>query len=450
LCGSILYEDNPFDRHSAAPSTMSELPLDERIRQALDQVASALQQEAAARARALAAELTGAVEEDRMAAEAQAMSTLAAEIGAARAEADDRVKAEVARARAEAEEALAADLAQARDAADQARAEAAQARTDAAQARESLERTIAELGAAREQAARADQALTEERARASQSEQAAEAARDVDTQARAAERQASMDTLDRLAFAVRRIDQATSLTDVLAALADAIARETPRTAVLVASGDAFQPYRSSGFPAPPAEPISRAAAADLSRGLPSAPLPADRIGYAAPVEVGGQPVALVYADDCSGQDEIVPSPWPEAIELLARHAALRLEALTATRAVQALRGGRPAATTGAVSTLGVTDNTSAPMDAGPTMDVAQRARRYARLLVSEIKLYNENAVREGRQHRDLLARLGTEIDRARQLYEERVPAHVSARHTYFHDELVQTLADGDPGLLKSS
>jgi hypothetical protein len=77
----------------------------------------------------------------------------------------------------------------------------------------------------------------------------------------------------------------------------------------------------------------------------------------------------------------------------------------------------------------------------------QSARRYAKLLVSEIKLYNEGAVKAGRERRDLLSRLRPEIDRARRMYEERVPAVVGARSQYFHQELVQTLADGDPGLL---
>ena len=77
----------------------------------------------------------------------------------------------------------------------------------------------------------------------------------------------------------------------------------------------------------------------------------------------------------------------------------------------------------------------------------QGAKRYARLLVSEIKLYNEAAVRVGRQKRDLLQRLRPEIERARRLYEERIPADVGARAAYFQQELVQTLADGDAGLL---
>jgi hypothetical protein len=75
------------------------------------------------------------------------------------------------------------------------------------------------------------------------------------------------------------------------------------------------------------------------------------------------------------------------------------------------------------------------------------ARRYARLLVSEIKLYNEAAVSAGRQQRDIRQRLSGEIDRALRLYEERVPAAVGTRDQVFQQELVQTLADGDPSLL---
>ena len=78
------------------------------------------------------------------------------------------------------------------------------------------------------------------------------------------------------------------------------------------------------------------------------------------------------------------------------------------------------------------------------------ARRYARLLVSEIKLYNEAAVRTGRERRDLLERLRPEIDRARRLYEERVPVSIGHRAVLFQQELVHTLAEGDPDLLGAS
>jgi len=77
------------------------------------------------------------------------------------------------------------------------------------------------------------------------------------------------------------------------------------------------------------------------------------------------------------------------------------------------------------------------------------ARRFARLLVSEIKLYNEQKVAEGRRGGDLYDRLKEDIDRSRQMYEKRVTPHVATKFDYFYDELVSTLAEGDPSKLGS-
>ena len=71
------------------------------------------------------------------------------------------------------------------------------------------------------------------------------------------------------------------------------------------------------------------------------------------------------------------------------------------------------------------------------------ARRFARLLVSEIKLYNEQKVTDGRTHGDLYVRLREEIDRSRQMYDKRADPRVAGRYDYFHHELVNTLAEGD-------
>jgi hypothetical protein len=122
----------------------------------------------------------------------------------------------------------------------------------------------------------------------------------------------------------------------------------------------------------------------------------------------------------------------EALELIARHGAAHLAYLTALRTGQARewigRSPMPSVRPG-------------------QEEAVQSARRYARLLVSEIKLYNEAAVREARGEGDLRRRLGPEIDRARRMYEERVPSTVPDRSQYFHQELVQTLARGDASLL---
>jgi hypothetical protein len=70
------------------------------------------------------------------------------------------------------------------------------------------------------------------------------------------------------------------------------------------------------------------------------------------------------------------------------------------------------------------------------------ARRFARLLVSEIKLYNEQKVNEGRESGDLYDRLREAIDRSRDMYEKRVQPAVASKFDYFHYELVNNLAEG--------
>lgn len=78
------------------------------------------------------------------------------------------------------------------------------------------------------------------------------------------------------------------------------------------------------------------------------------------------------------------------------------------------------------------------------------ARRFARLLVSEVKLYNEQKVSEGRAQGDLYPRLREYIDRSRQMYDKRVKPEVAQRYDYFHYELVKTLAEGDEAKLGSA
>ena len=272
------------------------------------------------------------------------------------------------------------------------------------------------------------------------------------TEARAAERQSQLAAMERLLSAVRDISLAKSLTDVLGALVSSAGAEAPRAAIFIVSGRTLQAWRSSGFADGASPPhLSLADAGILAEAVQAgsvvstsgatapdfAALSSDRAGLAVPITVGGQAVAVLYADDGGVETTEVPAAWPEAIQILGRHASVCLSHLTAVRTAQAIRSA-PAAV-------------HAPRPASAASpDEENSARRYARLLVSEIKLYNEAAVRLGRERRDILIRLRPEIDRARRLYEERVPASIGSRGVYFQQELVHTLAGGDPGLLGGS
>lgn len=84
------------------------------------------------------------------------------------------------------------------------------------------------------------------------------------------------------------------------------------------------------------------------------------------------------------------------------------------------------------------------------IEVAENERRihteafaFARLLVSEIKLYNQQKVDDGRNSGDLYDRLREAIDRSREMYEKRVKPEVATRFDYFDYMIVSNLADGN-------
>ena len=104
-------------------------------------------------------------------------------------------------------------------------------------------------------------------------------------------------------------------------------------------------------------------------------------------------------------------------------------------------------TTQFIPPAGVTSRAAAM--AAQTEDAKKHdeARRFARLLVSEIKLYNEAKVEVGRKNKDLYERLKEDIDRSRQMYDERIAEEVRQTSNYFYDELVRILADGKAEVL---
>ena len=81
----------------------------------------------------------------------------------------------------------------------------------------------------------------------------------------------------------------------------------------------------------------------------------------------------------------------------------------------------------------------APEDA----DTHRKAQRFARLLVDEIKLYNQAKVNEGRRNRDLYDRLKEDIEKSRATFQKRYGNTVAASGDYFQKEVVRSLAEDD-------
>jgi len=80
-------------------------------------------------------------------------------------------------------------------------------------------------------------------------------------------------------------------------------------------------------------------------------------------------------------------------------------------------------------------------------DVHRKAQRFARLLVDEIKLYNQGKVAEGREAKDLYDRLKEDIEKSRATYDKRYGHTVAASAGYFQNALIQNLADGDASIM---
>ena len=243
---------------------------------------------------------------------------------------------------------------------------------------------------------------------------------------------------DPLVDAVRSIERARSLTEILDTLVNCARTDAARADVWLIRGGRLHQWRSPG---------SEGGADDV----PARPLNASRVTaeaartnavaagdgtVAVPIAIAGQVVAILSADLREPETEN-DEPGTANLELLTRYAARSLEAMTAFKTARALTQSSGDGTAGSPS---AGDEATAEEDTS--------ARRYARLLVSEIKLYHESAVIDGRRDRDLATRLGGEIARARVMYEQRVPVHVRQRADCFQDELVRTLADGDSSLLE--
>jgi len=167
-----------------------------------------------------------------------------------------------------------------------------------------------------------------------------------------------------------------------------------------------------------------------TRGEMSAPIAAlfgeavDARFHLFPVSASERVVALLYAD--GPQDGV----QPDALELLATLAGSVIESRAATPANGLLHIGE------LVESTGLTEP-----------DLHLKARRFARVLVAEMLLYQAEQVKNGRAERDLYTLLKTQIDAAREAYRSAFLVDSAGMADYLHEELVHTLAHDDVELL---
>ena len=74
--------------------------------------------------------------------------------------------------------------------------------------------------------------------------------------------------------------------------------------------------------------------------------------------------------------------------------------------------------------------------------------RLAVLLVTEIRLYNEELLHKAREEKAIYRLLGDEIDRSRRIFEQRLPPNAPPEsHVHFDEAVLRILANDDPKLL---
>jgi len=102
--------------------------------------------------------------------------------------------------------------------------------------------------------------------------------------------------------------------------------------------------------------------------------------------------------------------------------------------------------------VAATDAAAAPPAAPPAVSdeeqaIHQKAQRFARLLVDEIKLYNLAKVSEGRKNKDLYDRLKETIEKSRSTFAKRYGNTAAASGDYFQHELIRSLAEDDLSIM---
>ncbi|HEY2390988.1 MAG TPA: hypothetical protein VGK22_07415 [Candidatus Angelobacter sp.] len=176
--------------------------------------------------------------------------------------------------------------------------------------------------------------------------------------------------------------------------------------------------------------------------------PADDQCLVLPLVVKDKVAAVVYADCGTAKGGTLDA---SGLQALTRFAAVWLELAALRKAggstMEDAPAPQPAATT---ATPAASTSHAASSPVSEEDELQKKARRFAKLLVEEIKLYNQPKVDQGRQNKDLYDRLKEDIEKSRAMYDKRYAESAVASADYFTQELIRILADNDAVLMGAS
>lgn len=282
---------------------------------------------------------------------------------------------------------------------------------------------------------------------------------------------------DFLKAAISSIQESHAQADILNGLLDGVAKLSSRSALFVVRGTALAGWQARGF----TDDNIRGLSIDGSKGLASRAIH-ERASCSAPAAEFDSTFAQKHGNPWNGNSSLFPLIVKDkvaailycdsgreaghhtdysAIEVLTRftclwleHAAGKKSAATGAEALshdaRSPAAGTPSLSSAAIAAKPVAAP-AAPVSRIPTeeQELHEKAKRFAKLLVDEIKLYNQSKVAEGKQNRDLYKVLREDIEKSRATYDKRYGSTPVASAKYFDSEIVRILADNDRSLLGS-
>jgi hypothetical protein len=172
----------------------------------------------------------------------------------------------------------------------------------------------------------------------------------------------------------------------------------------------------------------------------------------APMEMETSSTLASQTEPMSVESASASTPWPSELQSEV-HSEVRSEVQSGVQSeVQsAVAEMEPALATplqiGRAETVFAPPPVAAPSLSPEHQEIHRKAHRFARLLVDEIKLYNQAKVAEGRENRDVYDRLREVIEKSRATYHKRYGNTVAASANYFDREIISSLAEDDPSIM---